>query len=73
MSNKPVHTIRQGNIEAAIWKNETGHGLFFSTTFTRRYREGTDFKNATNFGQADLLRIARLAHLAEAWIDVQQS
>ncbi|MCA9078225.1 MAG: hypothetical protein KDA93_24560 [Planctomycetaceae bacterium] len=71
MTQKPVNTIRRGNIETAIWKNDTEHGPVFNTTFTRCYKDGDELKIASNFGRNDLLRVARLAVLAEAWIDDQ--
>jgi len=73
MSQKPVHTIRRGNIEAAIWKNDTSNGATFNTTFSRSYKEGDVLKNTSSFGRADLLRVARLAELAEAFIYEQNT
>lgn len=67
-NNKPVETFRRGNIEAAVWKNVGEKGEYYNVTFNRTYREGDEVKNSPSFGQHDLLRVARVAELAEEHI-----
>ncbi len=38
-NKKPTHTLRCGNIKAAIWQNVSENGLFFATTFSRPFRD----------------------------------
>ena len=67
-NNKPVETFRRGNIEAAVWKNRGEKGDYYNVTFNRTYREGDEVRNSPSFGQHDLLRVMRVAELAEAYI-----
>jgi len=67
-NNKPVETFRRGNIEAAVWKNNGEKGVYYNVTFNRTYREGDEVKNSPSFGQHDLLRVARVADLADQYI-----
>ena len=62
---KPVETLRDGNLKAAIWKNESGNGHFFSVTFERTYTDEKDgIKSAHSFSGTQLLQLARLADKA---------
>jgi hypothetical protein len=36
-SNTPIHTVRLGHIQAAIWPTKTDKGTFYNTTITRTY------------------------------------
>ncbi len=41
-SNKqPANTLRCGNIKATIWQNVSEKGPFFSTTFSRPFKNHT--------------------------------
>ena len=69
MSKKrPVHTIKRGNIEAAIWENNSENSTFFNVTITRTYKDGDELKSISSFGASDLLKVARVTELAEAYI-----
>jgi hypothetical protein len=69
---KPVHTLRDGAIEVAIWRNEGDKGPFFSVTHRRSYKQGDQWKESDNYGQDDLLGLAKLLDLAHTWILTQQ-
>lgn len=72
MSNKiPIHTIRDGSLKAAIWKNESAEkGPFYSVTFTRTYTdEAGAFHDADSFSGTALLKLSRLATIAYDAID----
>ena len=59
---KPVETLRDGGVKAAIWANQTEKGnTFYNVTFSRTYRDGDTFKDTSSFGASDLLKVARLA------------
>lgn len=68
---RPIHTIRRGYVEAAIWKNETDNGAMYNVTLSRSYKDGDELKNSSSFGVGDLFRVARLALLADDWIHQQ--
>lgn len=38
---KPFHTLRNGGMKAAIWLNDGSKGPFFSTTFSRSFKDRT--------------------------------
>lgn len=66
MSNTPpAGTLRDGNLKATIWKNEGEKGPYFSTTFSRSYRdEEGNYRDTDSFSSADLLRVSELARQA---------
>lgn len=61
--NRPIENIRDGAIKAAIWKNESDNGTFFSVTFERTYTDAKtgEVKSTNSFSGSELLRVARLA------------
>lgn len=66
IKNKPVHSIRVGLLQAAIWENPTAASPF-SVTLERRYRlRGTDeWKGTSSLRADDLLNAAKL--LSDCW------
>lgn len=66
---KPIHTLRLGPLQAAIWSNAGQHGPFFNVTFERRYRDAREeWQSSTSYGRDDLLALAKLADLAHSWV-----
>ena len=64
-SNKPVETIRDGSLKATIWKNSSEKGAFYSADLARTYQDAAgNYQDAHSFTGAELIQIARLAHLA---------
>lgn len=62
---RPVETLRDGSIKAAIWKNESEKGAFFAVTVSRTYKNGKgDLQDTDGFSGSQLLRLARLADKA---------
>jgi hypothetical protein len=62
---RPVETLRDGAIKAAIWKNDSENGAFHGVTFSRTYRSGSgDLQDTNSFSGTQLLRLARLAEKA---------
>lgn len=62
---RPVETLRDGAIKAAIWKNESENGPFFAVTFARTYRNGDgELHDTDSFSGSQLLRLARIADKA---------
>ena len=64
-NNKPANTLRCGNIKAMIWQNVSKKGPFFSTTFSRPFKDQSGaWRNGTSFGLnylEALLTVAREA------------
>ena len=63
-TNKPQDTIRDGRLKAVIWGNplQDGEGLRYSVDFILSYQDGNgDWQDTRSFGNAELLRIQRLA------------
>ncbi|MFC3229148.1 hypothetical protein ACFOGJ_18020 [Marinibaculum pumilum] len=63
--NRPVDTLRDGNLKASIWRNEAESGAFYATTFSRTWRDQEgQLRDANNFVGSDLLKISELAREA---------
>lgn len=59
---RPVETIRDGAIKAAIWRNESENGVFHGVTFSRTFKNGGgDLQDTNSYSGTQLLRLARLA------------
>ena len=65
--NQPASVIRDGNLKATLWSNNSEKGVYVSTTFAKTY-EGKDgnVKDTSSFSGTDLLRISELAKKAYA-------
>lgn len=72
-TQKPTANIRIGNIETAIWKNETEDGMRENVTFKRRYKDGDGWKSSESFRQDDLLVLAKVPDTAHSTVlEVQE-
>jgi len=69
---KPVHVVKLGLVEAAIWKNGTAEKPFFNVTLRRHYsveQNGqTEWRSTDSFGRDDLLLAAKVLDLAHSWV-----
>ena len=65
---KPIAKVKQGLIEASIWKNETQKGARYSVTFAKHYKKDDQWKSTASFGTDDLLALAQVAALAHGRI-----
>lgn len=70
--NRPVHEIRYGSVKVVIWKNQTQNGHMFNVTAARLFRDGDKWKEASSFGQDELLVLAKALNDAHSWIHVQK-
>jgi len=68
----PVHEVRIGAIKCAIWRNEGPNGPWHSTTISRIFRDGDQWKQSGAFGRDDLLIVAKVADVAFDWIVANQ-
>ena len=58
-NNKPANRLRCGNIKATIWENTSKKSPFFSTTFSRPFKDQSGaWRNGTSFGLNDLETLA---------------
>ncbi|MBB4123961.1 hypothetical protein [Martelella radicis] len=61
-TRKPVRTLRDGQVKAAIWENDGEKGSFDSVTFARSYRDQDgNYADTNRFSGTDLLKLSRLA------------
>ena len=68
-NNKPANTLRCGNIKATIWQNVSETGPFFSTTFSRPFKDQSGaWRKASSFGLHDLEALMNVAFEAKEWI-----
>jgi len=60
--NRPVETLRDGNLKASIWENVKDDKTLHSVQFRRSYRDQDgQFRDTDSFAGHDLLRLSRLA------------
>ena len=68
-TNKPANQLRCGNIKATIWENVSEKGPFFSTTFSRPFKDQSGaWRNGTSFGLNDLTALLTVAREAKEWM-----
>ena len=68
-SKQPANQLRCGNIKATIWENSSENGPFFSTTFSRPFKDHTGtWRNGTSFGLNDLEALVTVAGEAKEWM-----
>ena len=68
-SKRPATTLRCGNIKASIWQNVSEKGSFFSTTFSRPFKDQSGaWRNGTSFGLNDLEALMNVAFEAKEWM-----
>lgn len=76
MSNKPIHTIRDGACKVSIWANpkSEGEGVWYEVTPGRTYTDANNqAKTANSFSNGDILKIAQLLEEAYRWIRDQKA
>lgn len=60
--NRPVETLRDGNLKATVWENTRDEKLMHSVQFRRSYRDQEgQYRDTDSFSGNDLLRLSRLA------------
>lgn len=63
-ANRPVDTIRHGNLKCVLWKNEGEKGAWYNVDLVRTFRDESGFHDTNKFPADDLLRVAFLAEQA---------
>ena len=68
-NNKPANTLRCGNIKATIWQNVSEKGPFFSTTFSRPFKDQSGaWRNGASSWLNDLEALLTVAREAKEWM-----
>jgi hypothetical protein len=68
-NNKSANTLQCGNIKATIWQNVSEKGPFFSTTFSRPFKDQSGmWHNGTSFSLNNLEDLVIVARGAKKWI-----
>lgn len=67
-SRTPVHNIRVGSVQVAIWENQGDKGNFMTASFSRSYERDGEWKKAYDFSPAQLADAQRAAKEAETFI-----
>ena len=68
-NKQPANTLRCGDIKATIWQNVSEKDLFFSTTFSRPFKDQSgEWCIGTSFGLNDLEALVTVACDAKEWI-----
>ena len=63
--NRPVDTLRDGNLKASIWRNEGENGASYSTTFARVWRDDQGkWHDSQSYSGTDMLRLGELSRTA---------
>lgn len=63
--NRPVETLRDGNISASIWENRTDKGVSYTTTFSRSWRDDSgEWRQSQSYSGSDMLRLGELSRSA---------
>ncbi len=66
-NRRPIHRIRLGYCQAAIWENETPHGPRHAVALERLYTDADGkWQRTRSFNASDLPTLAALLHLAIA-------
>ena len=71
--NRPIKTIRAGNIKAAIWENKSDDEsrVFHTVTVVRTYRSDDDWKESVSFGRDDLPKLELVTRKAFEFIHLK--
>jgi hypothetical protein len=64
-NERPAFTKRLNNVRVTVWANQTDGQFWFSTVFTRRFKDGDKWRDVTTFnGLGDLALLKEAAELA---------
>ncbi len=63
-TNQPIERLRDGKVQASIWRNEKENGVFYSVEFTRSYKIDDQYHKSTTFSGSEILKVIYLAQQA---------
>lgn len=62
---RPMETLREGPLKAAIWRNEGEHGAYHAVTLARTYKDRDgNLQDTSSFRAKDMLGLSELARRA---------
>lgn len=67
---KPVHKIKVGTNEIAIWENESDKGKFLTWNWKRSYKVGEEWKDTTSGRISDIPQVQLLLNEAYKWAKI---
>ncbi len=70
--NRPVHAIRYGGCEAAIWKKQREKGEFYSVSLRKSWRDKDGWHDGQTFLASDLPMLAKAITDAHSWVAWQE-
>jgi hypothetical protein len=71
--SQPAHKLRDGCLQAVIWRNHGERGTYYTVNVARSYRQGDEtWKETDSLNADDLLPMAELLREAYAWIKTQK-
>ena len=73
MKNQPIHAIRLGVIQAAIYQNQNTGRPWHTIMVSRNFKSGDEWKRSDKFGREELPLVTHAVELAHAWIAGQQA
>ena len=68
MAKATLHEIRRGLIKVRVRQRKSKHGLQYSLTVVRLYRNGDQWKESTRFGRDDIPIVRLVLDEAYGWI-----
>lgn len=72
MATRPVHEIRRGLIVVRIWQKRSRKSRGYSTSIVRLFRNGSDWKESSRFGPADIPVVRLALDAAFVWMHANQ-
>jgi hypothetical protein len=68
-NTRPIHKIRVGSVEAAIWRYEQDQYRRHRVSFQRRYKnKDGQFRSTTDFNTDEAVLLIQVAKLATDWM-----
>ncbi|WP_447971727.1 hypothetical protein [Nitrospira sp. M1] len=66
---KPVHTIREHDVKAAIWLNQGENAQYYNITLSRMFVDSENNpKDTSSFGLHDLTKVEMVLKKARQWM-----
>ena len=69
---RPVHSIREGRVQLAIWENTREGGPPYDVTLSRSYKDGETWKTVHNFSAYDLEALLKALTEAKRFVEAGQ-
>ena len=72
-ATQPAKRFRLGSITLTVWPNQDRNGnTYYSTTITRRYRDGSgNWSDTSSLRHADLPIVRDLVRMGQDWLQLQ--